>query len=163
MTIKESKVIDSKGMAEFLGIEVKDQPVRDWSAFRLSNEAGIPVRPGKDSEGSKFLERVRDSFIEQFDFEREAMLGSEDEDSVSDLMFEQQHDMIHNVVDGCVPIYTHQIWETFTDLCAWTEDLSELGGPETDMNKNAMTALYLIGCRLGDTLWVHYRKELMKE
>ena len=142
-------------------IEVKDQPVRDWSSFRLSNEAGIASAPVIPSDGSKFLERVRDSFIEQFDFERNAMVDLEDEDLVSDLMFEQRHDIVHNVVDGCVPIYTHQIWETFTDLCAWSEDLSELGGPETDMNKNAMTALYMIGCRLGDVLWDAYKKELM--
>tara|TARA_E500000331_G_scaffold352740_1_gene401961 strand:+ start:560 stop:1039 length:480 start_codon:yes stop_codon:yes gene_type:complete len=142
-------------------IEVNDQPVRDWSAFRLSNEVGISSAPPRESLGSRFLETIRDTFIEQFDFERNAALDLEDDDLVNDLLFEHQHDIIHNVVDGCVPIYTHQIWETFTDLCAWSEDLSELGGPETDMNKNAMTALYMIGCRLGDALWRSYKRELM--
>jgi len=134
-------------------IEVKDQPVRDWSAFRLSNEAGIASAPVIPSDGSKFLESVRDAFIERMEFQRSDALGAW-------RISEDVVDIIHEVVDGCVPIYTHQIWETFTDLCAWTEDLSELGGPETDMNKNAMTALYMIGCRLGDVLWDAYKKEL---
>ena len=142
-------------------IEVNDQPVKDWSAFRLSNEVGISSAPPRESQGSKFLESVRDAFIEQVDFERTAALETEDEDLVNDLLFEQRHDIIHEVVNGCVPDYRDLIWEAFVGLCAWSEDLAELGGPETDMTKNAETALYLIGCRLGDILWKSYRKELM--
>ena len=147
-------------------IEVNDQPVKDWSAFRLSNEADISSAPVRESEGSKFLEIIRDAFIERMEFQRSDAIDKarpwhENEDYVLEIMDDDAVDIIHEVVDGCVPIYTHQIWETFTDLCAWSEDLSELGGPETDMNKNAMTALYMIGCRLGDALWRSYRKELM--
>ncbi len=142
-------------------IEVNDQPVKDWSAFRLSNEVGISSAPPTESQGSKFLELIRDAFIEQVDFERTAGLDTEDEDLVNDLLFEQRHDIIHEVVKGCVPAYRDLIWEAFVGLRAWSEDLAELGGPETDMTKNAETALYMIGCRLGDILWESYRKELM--
>ena len=135
-------------------IEVNDQPVKDWSAFRLSNEADISSAPPTESQGSKFLESVRDAFIERMEFQRSDALGAWriSEDAV---------DIIHEVVKGCVPVYRDLIWEAFVGLRAWSEDLSELGGPETDMNKNAMTALYMIGCRLGDVLWRSYRKELM--
>ena len=135
-------------------IEVNDQPVKDWSAFRLSNEVGISSAPPTESQGSKFLESVRDAFIERMEFQRSDALGAWriSEDAV---------DIIHEVVNGCVPAYRDLIWEAFVGLRAWSEDLAELGGPETDMTKNAETALYMIGCRLGDILWESYRKELM--
>lgn len=135
-------------------IEVNDQPVKDWSAFRLSNEVGISSAPPTESQGSKFLESVRDAFIERMEFQRSDALAKwrMDEDAL---------DIIHEVVKGCVPVYRDLIWEAFVGLRAWSEDLAELGGPETDMTKNAETALYLIGCRLGDILWKSYRKELM--
>lgn len=135
-------------------IEVKDQPVKDWSAFRLSNEVGISSAPPTESQGSKFLELIRDAFIERMEFQRSDALAKwrMDEDAL---------DIIHEVVKGCVPVYRDLIWEAFVGLRAWSEDLAELGGPETDMTKNAETALYLIGCRLGDILWKSYRKELM--
>ena len=135
-------------------IEVNDQPVKDWSAFRLSNEVGISSAPPTESQGSKFLELIRDAFIERMEFQRSDALAKwrMDEDAL---------DIIHEVVKGCVPVYRDLIWEAFVGLRAWSEDLAELGGPETDMTKNAETALYLIGCRLGDILWKSYRKELM--
>ena len=141
-------------------IEVADVPVKEWSFIRLSNEAGLKGGPEKDSEGASFLEIVRDTLIEQFDSDRAAMLEHEDEDLVSDLMFDQRYDIIHGVVDGCVPIYTYKIWLTFVSLGAWAEDLAEYGGPETDMTKNAMTAIYMIGHRAADAVMDTYRKEL---
>ena len=135
-------------------IEVNDQPVKDWSAFRLSNEVGISSAPPTESQGSKFLELIRDAFIERMEFQRSDALAKWQMD-------EDVLDIIHEVVKGCVPVYRDLIWEAFVGLRAWSEDLSELGGPETDMTKNAETALYLIGCRLGDILWKSYRKELM--
>ena len=135
-------------------IEVNDQPVKDWSAFRLSNEVGISSAPPTESQGSKFLELIRDAFIERMEFQRSDALAKWQMD-------EDVLDIIHEVVKGCVPVYRDLIWEAFVGLRAWSEDLAELGGPETDMTKNAETALYLIGCRLGDILWKSYRKELM--
>tara|TARA_B100000470_G_scaffold221552_1_gene212175 strand:- start:1647 stop:2099 length:453 start_codon:yes stop_codon:yes gene_type:complete len=141
-------------------IEVADKPVKEWSFVRLSNEAGLMAGPEKDSEGAAFLEIVRDTLIEHVDMNREAA-SHEYEEYFFDLLQDQSFDIIHNAVDGCVPIYTYKIWLTFVSLGAWAEDLAELGGPETDMTKNAMTAIYMIGCRLGDSVMNTYRKELM--
>lgn len=141
-------------------IEVADKPVKEWSFIRLSNEAGLMAGPEKDSEGASFLEIVRDTLIEHVGLERATMVDEYDEDWADTALFDQIHDIIHNVVDGCVPIYTYKIWLTFVSLGAWAEDLAELGGPETDMTKNAMTAIYMIGCRLGDAVMDTYRKEL---
>ena len=147
-------------------IEVNDQPVKDWSAFRLQNEADTSFTPRRESQGSKFLESVRDAFIERMALQRSDAIDKarpwhENEDYVLEIMDDDAVDIIHEVVKGCVPVYRDLIWEAFVGLRAWSEDLAELGGPETDMTKNAETALYLIGCRLGDILWKSYRKELM--
>ena len=44
-------------------IEVNDQPVKDWSAFRLSNQADISIAPPTQSQGTKILELVRDASL----------------------------------------------------------------------------------------------------
>ena len=103
-------------------IEVNDQPVKDWSAFRLSNEADISSAPPRESQGSKFLESVRDAFIERMEFQRSDAIDKarpwhDNEDYVLEIMDDDAVDIIHEVVDGCVPIYTVQIWEAFVGLC----------------------------------------------
>lgn len=55
-------------------------------------------------------------------------------------------DTAHEVADGCVPIYTHNLWATFTDLCAYREDLTEYGS--ADPEQMPATALYAIAHRL---------------
>ena len=52
----------------------------------------------------------------------------------------------------CIPVPTYEKWDTFHDLCAWTEDLTEYGGPEADMTDNATIAIYMIGCRLAESV-----------
>jgi hypothetical protein len=31
------------------------------------------------------------------------------------------------IADYCVPVYTHNLWVTFVDLAAYSEDVSDLG------------------------------------
>jgi hypothetical protein len=53
------------------------------------------------------------------------------------------------VVDSALPIYNHDIWETFVDLCAYNEDIEECA--TGDMTQRASFALYLIGERFVTT------------
>jgi hypothetical protein len=59
-------------------------------------------------------------------------------------------DAVHEVADGMVPVYTHEVWEVFTDLGAWTvsEDANELCDASTDMEQRAKVCLYVIAERL---------------
>lgn len=60
-------------------------------------------------------------------------------------------DTAHGVADGCVPVYsTHNLWATFADLCAYREDLDEIGYTYVSDHPEDMpaTALYAIGHRL---------------
>ena len=57
-------------------------------------------------------------------------------------------DLAQAAADACIPVPTFTQWDTFHALYAWTEDLTETGGPYEDMTVNAVTALYLIGSRL---------------
>ena len=61
-------------------------------------------------------------------------------------------DQAHAAADACIPIPTFRQWDTFHDLYAWTEDLTETGGPSDDMTVNATTAIYQIGRRLADAV-----------
>lgn len=54
---------------------------------------------------------------------------------------------ITEIADGCVPIYTHNRWQVYVDLGAYTEDVTEFG-PIEDMEQAAGIALYLIAERL---------------
>jgi hypothetical protein len=70
-------------------------------------------------------------------------------------------DHTHHAADACIPIPTYKQWDTFHDLYAWTEDVTELGGPYEDMTTNATTAIYMIGRRLADAVmcWVVAQEE----
>lgn len=65
---------------------------------------------------------------------------------------ELDEDSAHEIADSAVPVYTYKMWQTFVDLCAWDEDLDDLGGSTGDMTKDAMAALYLIASRLAYAL-----------
>lgn len=64
----------------------------------------------------------------------------------------ERSDQAHAAADACIPVPTYEQWDTFHDLYAWTEDLTELGGPEADMTDNATAAIYMIGCRLAESV-----------
>jgi hypothetical protein len=114
----------------------KDHP-STWTAMRCANEAGASLRYHTNSDahtssiaGAEYLTGVVTDVLERIESDPDG------------------EDHTHMAADACIPVYTHAQWDTFHDLYAWTEDLTELGGPEDDMTKNATAAIYLIGCRL---------------
>lgn len=58
---------------------------------------------------------------------------------------------VFEIADQLVPIYTHDLWETFADLAAYREDVTDFGPIET-MEKGAQVALYMIAERLASAL-----------
>lgn len=100
------------------------------TAYALANLADCSCPDTDKSAGADFLRGVQDDVLERLSD------GSADEDAA------------HEIADGAVPVYTHDLWQTFTDLAAYNEDPTELGYDGSDMDAAARTCLYLIAHRL---------------
>lgn len=101
------------------------------TANQLARLADCPSPDSPTSPGAHFLESVADSYQEAAADERY------DED-----------DSPHEIADAAVPVYTHERWQTFVDLCAYQEDTTELGDDGSDLTQSAAIALYMIAERL---------------
>ena len=116
--------------------------IRELSPYWLSDErygdCGEPNR--SDTHGADYLTAIRDAFVEAVE---EGLTGDKLTDRASE------------AADAAVPIYTYRIWATFTDLCAYQEDPSDMGF-EFDANHGmedaARVCLFMIGERLFNAL-----------
>jgi hypothetical protein len=108
--------------------DVTDPDAHDGMGF----SADQGTTPVEGSPGAKFLRSVA--------YDVANLLDEADEDTPSE------------IADSAVPIYTHEMWSTFVDLAAYTEDISELGAEDAEMDKQAATALYMIAERLASAL-----------
>ena len=119
-----------------------------WVPVRCANEADASLRNGwlPDGAGARYLLAVVSSLLEAIDYEPDA----------------DRSDQAHYAADSNISVYTHEQWDTFHDLTAWSEDLDEIGGATTDITSNAVGAVYLIGSRLAHSV-VHYIDALDNE
>ena len=111
-----------------------DPDVPDFTSFDVP-DAADPDAP-EPSPGARFLHSV----AVEVPNVRERVADGED-----------LGDVIHEVADAEVPIYTHQRWATFVDLAAYQEDLSEWSDTVAvdDLERGvAGVALYMIAARL---------------
>lgn len=67
----------------------------------------------------------------------------------------------HEIADGAIEVYTHQLWEQFVDLGAYNTDISDYGRDLSDMNELAGVAIYEICASLIRAL--DYRYTLTEE
>ena len=119
-----------------------------WVPVRCANEADASLRNGwlPDGAGAQYLLSVVSSLLEAIDYEPD----------------EDRSDQAHYAADSNISVYTHEQWDTFHDLTAWSEDLDDIGGATTDITSNATAAIYLIGSRLAHSV-VHYIDALDNE
>jgi hypothetical protein len=103
------------------------------NAYRLASMADVPSPDAADSPAARFLERIQSDVNDL---------------TIEDWDHETRYDAAHEIADGAVPIYTHERWRVFVDLCAYNEDLDEVGGSSGDMTQDAAVALYMIAERL---------------
>jgi hypothetical protein len=114
-------------------------PTDTPSPFALASLADCDWPDSVDSPGAVFLVRVaRDvaEWVGQWDTPDDAR------DALSNF-----GDQAHEIADSAIPVYTHERWQTFDDLAAWREDISEYGGTD-DLTNAAGVALYMIAERL---------------
>jgi len=107
--------------------------VNEYNAYELARMAGCASPDTLNSAGAHFLALVADSAAEDVERLRDS---------------DERNDAAHDIADACVPVYTVDVWRTFVDLAAWTEDPSELGADVSDMEQAAKVCLYLIAERL---------------
>ena len=102
--------------------------------YGLARRADVFDPDGTDTPGARWLELVRDSAIEQLDCVSDDELTA---DGIRDAMERGNHES----ADALVPVYTAERWAIFTDLGAWTVDVSDFG-PVEDVTEAAGLALY---------------------
>lgn len=103
------------------------------NAFVWAADVDCGTPDGSESPGALWLIRVVEAA-------REAFEGFAEGDELSDV--------VHEIADGVVPIYTHERWLVFVDLAAYNEDVSEYGSEDTDLTAQAGVALYMIAERV---------------
>ena len=132
-------------------------PVSEWTAYHLSDVAGVQGPDNRESPGALFLRTVRDStvdFYTEVDEVRRGILETGD-----DVWW---HEHTHHLADEAVPLPTHRRWQVFTDLCLWsdesvldipalTRDVSAGRGEEVDMTAQATAVIYEVAHRL---VWI---------
>lgn len=131
------------------GIAAALQTVRDLNGWRLSHAAECGSPDSLTSPGAVFLGRVRDALLEAVEWK----LTDESAETLTEALSSVDSDGTHELVDGAVPVYTHERWSAFVDLQAYSEDTDELtGGENVEMTDRAGIALYVIGERLATVL-----------
>ena len=120
--------------------------INNFSAYRLSLKADVESPDAVDSHGAKFLASVRDALVEWVEYVRDTY----DVQSLSETAQENAFDQ----VDACVPAYTHQLWQTFTDLAAYDDESAY----EFDGGTMTEEASYIL-VRIAERLFVALAEE----
>jgi hypothetical protein len=113
---------------------------REWTAYRLANEAECAGPDSSESAGAKMLQSVRDAVVDAWEYN--------DKDVSEDAAV----DIISEAADNGPDIYTHTLWQEFADLCAYREDPTDLGFDGSDMQQGARICLYLIAERCANAV-----------
>ena len=123
--------------------EVLDIPRTGVPAYVLAGMADCATPDTPTSPGAQYLDRVARDVLDWWED-----ADADDRESIADY----PHDVVAELGDQAVPIYTRDIWAAFVDLGAYAEDPTELGEDGSDMERAAAACLYLIGERLAVAL-----------
>jgi hypothetical protein len=125
--------------------ETMTAEIAEWTVFRLANEADCSSPDSVDSVGACFLSNVRDAALELCAGLVQLNATTDEFDRIDD------NGSLTEIADGAPSVYTYTLWQQFTDLGAWTEDVTEFG-EITDMEDGARVALYMIADRLAHVI-----------
>lgn len=100
-----------------------------YNAHQLAGLADCYSPDSPDSPGAQYLALVRDSIVEAYRYTVEHGNTFDRDD-------------LHEVVDGCVPVYTHNLWQTFLDLGAYNVDVDDYS---PDLEHYPAIAVYTVG------------------
>ena len=120
--------------------------INNFSAYRLSLKAGVESPDALNSLGAQFLASVRDALVEWVEYVRDAY----DVQSLPETAQETAIDQ----VDATMPAYTHQLWQTFTDLAAYDDE----SAGEFDGGTMTEKVSYILAC-IAERLFVALAEE----
>lgn len=123
------------------------EKVRAIGAYQLAGLADTFQPDSNESAGADLLHRVAENLAEAIVWETD-----EENRTIAEALDYIADERLHEIADGAVPIYTHEMWSAFTDLGAWQEDPTELGADASDMDAAARACLYMIADRLVSAL-----------
>ena len=135
----------------------------EWTAYHLSDEAGVQGPDNRESPGAVFLRSVRDAAVSYYD-EAPNVLCENEWATAADWW----HDATHELADNAVPLPTYERWQVFTDLCLWADEATldiptltrfDDHGYPVDMTAQATAVIYEVAHRL---TWI-VLTELSKE
>lgn len=107
------------------------------NAFEIARMVDVASPDAVDSPGGEWLEQVYGDAVE--------LIADNDGDA-----YAVDDDDVADRADSIVPVYTHERWQVFVDLAAYTEDIAELGDVDPDdlTRSIAGVALYMIARRV---------------
>jgi hypothetical protein len=123
--------------------------MKERTVWELARMAECSDPDTDSSPGADFLRAIESSVKEALNLE------GYDEIVPVPMPEDWAMDQANEVADLCIPVYTHNLWVTFVDLAAYSEDVSDytgtiaVGTPEQLPN----LALYMIGERLALALF----------
>lgn len=130
-------------MSEYLAPAIAS--IKELNAYQLAGMADTHSPDTLESEGAEFLTIVRRAVADSL----EEFAGTSSADNLADLVEEfRDSDDVRQIADDAPSIWTFTKFKQFTDLAAWQEDVSEYSDGDTDMEKLAGIALYMIAERL---------------
>ena len=120
--------------------------INNLSAYGLTNMADVASPDALDSPGAQFLTSVRDSLVEWVEYVQDTYDVQSLPETAQDNAIDQ--------VDATVPPYTHQLWQTFVDLCAYNDE----SAGEFDGGTMTEKASYILA-RIAERLFVALAEE----
>lgn len=124
----------------------------ELNAYQLAGMADVTSPDSLESAGAHFLTHIRDDVAERLEWLASGDYADVTEPAEFVSIIRDLDDWAYEIADGAPSIYTHEKFQQFFDLCAYQEDISELAPDETDMEKMAGIALYMIAERLVSAL-----------
>ncbi len=129
-----------------------------WTAYRLSDEAGVQSPDNRESPGALWLVSLRDAVANwwaEATEERRGTVEAGDDD--------WWHEATHHLADESIPLATYRLWQVFTDLCLWQDEavadlpsyvrgVAGWRAAEVDMTALATALLYEVAHRLTWTI-----------
>lgn len=121
------------------------------AAWRLADTADCAAPANDDTAGNQFLTGLFTDFEDMI--ERQVVPDAEADayDIRREIERFTDNGYLHETADSAVPVYNGEKWQTFTQLGAWDEDVSDLvsgHGSRLTGDDIANAALYLIADRL---------------
>lgn len=150
--------LDYNEMVGALGAEYAEERdretrrVRREALYGMQDHCGVSTPDSDSSPGADWLYWLHNAVSEAWDSGRFGPDSGEDET-----------DVISEIADAHIPIYTHNRWQVFTDLCLYSEDVELYGDTDNaDKLTGAIASVFSEIANWGMNSWISEKRENSK-